>query len=56
MYRDSLIYPGNIKLKLLNYIYATLVFSDADVDFNIVSWNRYNSVSHLPRMLMQFGF
>ncbi|KAF8583975.1 P-loop containing nucleoside triphosphate hydrolase protein [Ramaria rubella] len=37
---DSLIYPEGIKSKLLNYIYATLVFSDADVDFNIVSWNR----------------
>ncbi|KAF8529271.1 P-loop containing nucleoside triphosphate hydrolase protein [Hysterangium stoloniferum] len=37
---DSLIYPDNVKSKLLNYIYATIVFSDADVDFNIVSWNR----------------
>ncbi|KAF8511192.1 P-loop containing nucleoside triphosphate hydrolase protein [Gautieria morchelliformis] len=37
---ESLIYPAGIKSKLLNYIYATLVFSDADVDFNIVSWNR----------------
>ncbi|KIJ26990.1 hypothetical protein M422DRAFT_105855, partial [Sphaerobolus stellatus SS14] len=37
---ESLIYPDDVKSKLLNYIYATLVFSDADVDFNIVSWNR----------------
>jgi pachytene checkpoint protein 2 len=29
---ESLIYPDDIKLKLLNYIYATVVFSDADVD------------------------
>ncbi|GJE84624.1 AAA family ATPase [Phanerochaete sordida] len=37
---ESLIYSGDIKTKLLNYIYATVVFSDADVDFNVVSWNR----------------
>lgn len=29
---DSLIYADNIKLKLLDYIHATLVFSDANVD------------------------
>ncbi|BGP10258.1 hypothetical protein JCM10049v2_006141 [Rhodotorula toruloides] len=37
---DSLIYEGDVKNKLLNYIYSTLLFSDAMVDFNIVSWNR----------------
>ncbi|KAL0949586.1 hypothetical protein HGRIS_009635 [Hohenbuehelia grisea] len=37
---DSLIYADDIKLKLLDYIHATLVFSDAKVDFNLVSWNR----------------
>ncbi|PWN93079.1 AAA-domain-containing protein [Acaromyces ingoldii] len=37
---ESLIYEGDIKTRLLNYIYTTLVFSDADIDFNIVSWNR----------------
>ncbi|KAF9476461.1 AAA-domain-containing protein [Pholiota conissans] len=37
---DALIYAGNIKMKLLDYIHATLVFSDANVDFNLVSWNR----------------
>ncbi|TFK76114.1 AAA-domain-containing protein [Pluteus cervinus] len=37
---DSLIYEGDIKMKLLDYIHATLVFSDANVDFNLVSWNR----------------
>ncbi|KAF7797507.1 hypothetical protein EIP86_008707 [Pleurotus ostreatoroseus] len=30
---ESLIYSDNIKSKLLDYIYATVVFSDADVDF-----------------------
>jgi hypothetical protein len=29
---DALIYAGNIKMKLLDYIHATLVFSDANVD------------------------
>ncbi|KAG2370015.1 AAA-domain-containing protein [Suillus spraguei] len=37
---DGLIYPDNIKLKLLDYIHATFVLSDADVDFNLVTWNR----------------
>ncbi|EGO01751.1 hypothetical protein SERLA73DRAFT_70918 [Serpula lacrymans var. lacrymans S7.3] len=37
---DSLIYADNIKLKLLDYIYATLLLSDADIDSNMVSWNR----------------
>ncbi|KAH9951790.1 P-loop containing nucleoside triphosphate hydrolase protein [Amylocystis lapponica] len=37
---ESLIYSDDIKAKLLDYIYATVVFSDADVDFNVVSWNR----------------
>ncbi|KAJ3513330.1 hypothetical protein NLJ89_g3008 [Agrocybe chaxingu] len=30
---DSLIYAGDIKMKLLDYIHATLVLSDANVDF-----------------------
>lgn len=29
---DSLIYADNIKMKLLDYIHATLVFSDANID------------------------
>ncbi|KAH0587396.1 hypothetical protein H2248_006186 [Termitomyces sp. 'cryptogamus'] len=37
---DSLIYADDIKLKLLDYIHATLLLSDANVDFNLVSWNR----------------
>ncbi|KAJ3790560.1 P-loop containing nucleoside triphosphate hydrolase protein [Lentinula aff. detonsa] len=37
---NSLIYEDNIKMKLLDYIHATLVLSDAEVDFNLVSWNR----------------
>jgi hypothetical protein len=34
---DSLIYADNIKMKLLNYIHATLVFSDAGVDCEYIS-------------------
>ncbi|KAH9077437.1 thyroid receptor-interacting protein 13 [Lactarius deliciosus] len=37
---DSLIFPDGTKSRLLDYIYATVLFSDADVDFNVVSWNR----------------
>ncbi|KAF8640121.1 hypothetical protein AX17_001357 [Amanita inopinata Kibby_2008] len=37
---DSLIYADDIKTKLLDYIHATLVLSDANIDFNLVSWNR----------------
>lgn len=37
---DSLIYPDDIKARLLNYIYSTLLFSDADVDFDVITWNR----------------
>ena len=53
---ESLIYSDDIKSKLLDYIYATVVFSDAEVDckfdlletlsnahtciVNVVSWNR----------------
>ncbi|GJN92360.1 hypothetical protein Rhopal_005390-T1 [Rhodotorula paludigena] len=37
---DTLIYEGDVKAKLLNYIYSTMLFSDAMVDFNIVTWNR----------------
>lgn len=29
---ESLIYPDGVKSKLLDYIYATISFSDADVD------------------------
>lgn len=37
---DSLFYPDNLKLKLLDYIHATFILSDANIDFNLVSWNR----------------
>ncbi|RXW25150.1 hypothetical protein EST38_g687 [Candolleomyces aberdarensis] len=37
---DSLIYSDDIKMKLLDYINATFTLSDANIDFNLVSWNR----------------
>lgn len=37
---DTLVYDGDVKGKLLGYIYSTILFSDASVDFNIVTWNR----------------
>ena len=33
-------YADDVKMRLLNYIHSTLLFSDANVDFNVVSWNR----------------
>lgn len=37
---DNLIFDSNIKSSLLNYIYTTILFSNADVDFNVITWNR----------------
>jgi hypothetical protein len=34
---ESLIYPDGVKSKLLDYIYATISFSDADVDCRVPS-------------------
>ncbi|QRV72868.1 AAA family ATPase [Ceratobasidium sp. AG-Ba] len=37
---DTLFYEEDIKSRLLSYIYATLLLSDANVDPNVISWNR----------------
>ncbi|GAA5926275.1 Pch2p [Sporobolomyces koalae] len=37
---DTLIYEGHVKEKLLGYIHSTMLFSDASVNFDIVTWNR----------------
>ncbi|KAG9104710.1 hypothetical protein FRC06_011604 [Ceratobasidium sp. 370] len=37
---DTLVYEDDIKSRLLSYIYATLLLSDANVDPNVVSWSR----------------
>ncbi|KAG8240245.1 hypothetical protein J437_LFUL004705 [Ladona fulva] len=37
---ESLIYDSGIKENLLSFVETTLLFSDREVDTNIVSWNR----------------
>ncbi|XP_042329529.1 pachytene checkpoint protein 2 homolog [Sceloporus undulatus] len=37
---DSLIYESQIKSNLLDYVTTTLLFSDRNVDSNLISWNR----------------
>lgn len=40
----SLIYDGNIKTSLLDYIHTSLLFADRGVDTNIISLNRYHAL------------
>jgi hypothetical protein len=47
---NSLIYAGDIKLKLLDYIHATFVLSDANVDCGSVS----HLVSQMTDVLVDF--
>lgn len=44
---ESLIYSDDIKAKLLDYIYATVIFSDADVDCEYATYMR---CAHLPSL------
>ncbi|WFD25894.1 hypothetical protein MNAN1_000862 [Malassezia nana] len=37
---SSLMYDDDVKWRLLRYIHSTMLFSDADVDFNLIAWNR----------------
>uniref|UniRef100_S4RT38 Pachytene checkpoint protein 2 homolog n=1 Tax=Petromyzon marinus TaxID=7757 RepID=S4RT38_PETMA len=37
---ESLVYDSEIKLQLLNYVMTTLLFSDKNVNSNVISWNR----------------
>jgi hypothetical protein len=37
---ETLIYANGLKTKLMNYIYATLRYSDVNVDANLISCNR----------------
>lgn len=46
---DSLIYEDDVKQRLLSYIHSTMLFSDASIDFNIVTWNRHVPVSPVIR-------
>ncbi|KAM0790830.1 hypothetical protein ACM66B_004675 [Microbotryomycetes sp. NB124-2] len=36
----TLVYEDDVKSSLLSYIYSTVLFSDAMVDFDVVTWNR----------------
>lgn len=37
---ETLYYENQMKEKLLQYIFTTLIYSDANIDTNIISWNR----------------
>nr|AHB51067.1 pachytene checkpoint 2-like protein [Nodipecten subnodosus] len=37
---DSLVFDENVKSQLLNYATTTLLFSDRQVDSNIITWNK----------------
>ncbi|XP_053323291.1 LOW QUALITY PROTEIN: pachytene checkpoint protein 2 homolog [Spea bombifrons] len=37
---ESLIYDSEVKSNLLDYVTTTLIFSDKNVDSNIIAWNR----------------
>ncbi|KAG5440277.1 hypothetical protein PCANB_001847 [Pneumocystis canis] len=37
---DNLVFEDNIKNNLLHFIHTVMLFSDKDVNFNIVTWNR----------------
>ncbi|KAG5520067.1 hypothetical protein PMAC_001143 [Pneumocystis sp. 'macacae'] len=37
---DNLVFENNIKNNLLHFIHTVMLFSDKDVNFNIVTWNR----------------
>ncbi|SCV71651.1 BQ2448_3239 [Microbotryum intermedium] len=52
---DNLIYEEPVKENLLNYINSSMEFSDHDVDFNIVSWNRFFSVMLVHRVCLLHG-
>ena len=36
----TLVYSDHVKEHLLHYIYSTLEFSDAGIDFHVIAWNR----------------
>lgn len=37
---DSLIFEDRLEVKLLEYVYTTILFSDRNVNPHLVSWNR----------------
>ncbi len=52
---DSLIYADDIKMKLLDYIHATLIFSDADVNCEYDMFNGTRSFILLPQLILFHG-
>ncbi|KAH9446770.1 hypothetical protein Pst134EA_030676 [Puccinia striiformis f. sp. tritici] len=37
---ESLIYEEGLKIKLLNYIYSSIIFAEQNVNSNLISWHR----------------
>jgi hypothetical protein len=36
----SLVYPDNLKERLLQYIYSSMFFSDKEISSGVVNWSR----------------
>ncbi|XP_056376184.1 pachytene checkpoint protein 2 homolog isoform X3 [Hyla sarda] len=45
---ESLIYDSEIKSNLLDYVTTTLLFSDKNVDSNLIAWNRVVLLHGIP--------
>lgn len=52
---DSLIYAGNIKMKLLDYIYATLLLSDANVNCKKFHSTFFRYLTTTPQVILSPG-
>jgi len=53
---DSLFYPDNVKLKLLDYIHATFVLSDADIDCKYSTLHFGRGIFFTTIAISQSGF
>ncbi|NXS00948.1 PCH2 protein, partial [Oxylabes madagascariensis] len=51
---ESLIYDTEVKSNLLDYVTTTLLFSDKNVDSNLISWNRV-ILLHGKNYLYRYG-
>jgi hypothetical protein len=52
---DSLIFEANVKVKLLNYIHATLVLSDADIDCTSLHCHPSSKLLIIPQLTWYHG-
>lgn len=52
---DSLIYAGNIKMKLLDYIYATLLLSDANINCEYFKLGFLESLTKVLQAILSRG-